>query len=299
MSSGSKVLVLISMTFLWELECNDGTNVGLAAGRYSGNSRPDLYRTPHALQRLLGPIGPALHCGVFVISQCMHFLTLCDGGFWFIATGADGSNIFTFFFLCSPPDVFGNFFIEWDSTKLWESKETTRGANNWGFSVREEVGDTIWIAGRGLKVAGRGRLLLARWRLRWVGLSVAGFPTEEELLLVVVLLSRTETGLEVWKWLWDESLLMEGFCFLRVMPPLEKESSTNVESHSSCTMSSYWERKQNIRNNKINNGNKKEKEKGNRTRRLKSNQLKRQEFVERDDDPALKGRSQDFIVHES
>lgn len=67
-------LFLISTTFLWEFECIDGTKVGLAAGRYSGKSRPDRYRTPHALQRVFGPIGPSLHCGVFVTSQCIHFL---------------------------------------------------------------------------------------------------------------------------------------------------------------------------------------------------------------------------------
>lgn len=32
----------ISTTFLWELEWMAGTKVGLAAGRYSGKSRPDL-----------------------------------------------------------------------------------------------------------------------------------------------------------------------------------------------------------------------------------------------------------------
>lgn len=41
--SDSKLsLHLISRTFLCELECTAGQNVGLAAGRYSGNSRPDL-----------------------------------------------------------------------------------------------------------------------------------------------------------------------------------------------------------------------------------------------------------------
>ena len=58
--------------------------VGLAAGRYSGKSLPDLYRTPQALQRVFDPIGPALHCGVLVISQCIRFLTDCeDGELWF------------------------------------------------------------------------------------------------------------------------------------------------------------------------------------------------------------------------
>lgn len=47
--------------------------MGLAAGRYSGTSRPDLYRTPHALHSVFGPIGPVLHCGVFSDAQWRHF----------------------------------------------------------------------------------------------------------------------------------------------------------------------------------------------------------------------------------
>lgn len=47
--------------------------MGLAAGRYSGTSRPDLYRTPHALHNVFGPIGPVLHCGVFSEAQWRHF----------------------------------------------------------------------------------------------------------------------------------------------------------------------------------------------------------------------------------
>lgn len=61
-----------SITFLWELECWFSTNVGLAAGLYSGTRRPDLCLTPHALQRVFGPSGPVLHCGVFSEAQCVH-----------------------------------------------------------------------------------------------------------------------------------------------------------------------------------------------------------------------------------
>uniref|UniRef100_A0A804LN79 Uncharacterized protein n=1 Tax=Zea mays TaxID=4577 RepID=A0A804LN79_MAIZE len=61
-----------SMTLRCELECCVSTKVGLAAGRYSGTSRPDLKRTPHALHRVLGPSGPVLHCGVFSDAQCVH-----------------------------------------------------------------------------------------------------------------------------------------------------------------------------------------------------------------------------------
>lgn len=54
-------------------------NVGLAAGRYSGTSRPDLYLTPQALHSVFGPIGPVRHCGVFSDAQCVHFRPLDDG----------------------------------------------------------------------------------------------------------------------------------------------------------------------------------------------------------------------------
>lgn len=62
-----------SKTFLCELECLADTKVGLAAGRYSGTSRPDLKRTPHALQSVFGPMGPVRHCGVFSAAQWRHF----------------------------------------------------------------------------------------------------------------------------------------------------------------------------------------------------------------------------------
>ena len=87
------------------------------------------------------------------------------------------------------------------------------------------------IARRGLKVAGRGRLLRARPRLPGVmvsGLRGTFFSPEQELLL-----SRTETGLEVWNCWWDESLLMNDSSFFMVRLPPEKESSTKFESHSS------------------------------------------------------------------
>lgn len=58
-------IILISITLLWEFECNKLTKVGLLAGLYSGNNLPDfLYLTPHALHNVLGPNGPLLHCGV-------------------------------------------------------------------------------------------------------------------------------------------------------------------------------------------------------------------------------------------
>lgn len=68
--------LLISITFLCEFECFSLEKVGLLAGRYSGASLPDLYLTPQALQRVFGPRGPALHCGVFSDPQCWHFLPI-------------------------------------------------------------------------------------------------------------------------------------------------------------------------------------------------------------------------------
>ncbi|URD99294.1 hypothetical protein MUK42_36975 [Musa troglodytarum] len=48
------------------------TKVGLQAGRYSGRRRPDLNRTPQALQSVLAPSGPARHCGVFWAPQWLQ-----------------------------------------------------------------------------------------------------------------------------------------------------------------------------------------------------------------------------------
>lgn len=61
-----------SMTLRCEFECWVSTNVGLAAGRYSGTSRPDLNRTPHALQSVFGPNGPVRHCGVLSVAQWLQ-----------------------------------------------------------------------------------------------------------------------------------------------------------------------------------------------------------------------------------
>jgi hypothetical protein len=81
-----------SSTLRCEFECLDTTKVGLAAGLYSGTSRPDLYLTPQALHRVFGPIGPVRHCGVLSVSQCRH-LRPPDGG----ASANTGTS---FFFSC-------------------------------------------------------------------------------------------------------------------------------------------------------------------------------------------------------
>jgi len=165
--SDSKLsLHLISRTFLCELECTDGQNVGLAAGRYSGKSRPDLYRTPQALQSVFGPIGPALHCGVLVISQCMHFLTGSEPFCSPPSVGAVGSGALTFFFfLVSPEESFGFLTKIRDSAKFSKSEDSALVEKTLGCmfsSTEEEVGEMRFMAERGLKAVGRGRLVRAR-----------------------------------------------------------------------------------------------------------------------------------------
>lgn len=256
----SSVLFLISNTFLWEFECNDGMNVGLAAGRYSGKSLPDLYRTPQALQSVFGPIGPARHCGVLVISQCIHFLTDCDDGkFWFPAPPSNGGAsekdnlIFLFLIFCvpDPAPCFGNLTKGRDSAKLSVSDAAFgTSCNAWSgvvVSVTEEAGEIRWIIGdRGLKVAGRGRLLRARPRC-WPGVATVGsglrgcrvLSLEQELLL-----SRTETGLEVWNWLLLCVKSLTSSLFI-VRPSPQNESSTKFASQSNWTMSSYCKQQTN------------------------------------------------------
>jgi len=81
------------------------------------------------------------------------------------------------------------------------------------------------MAGRGLKVVGRGRFVRAffSWLMGMV------LPLEVELQL-----SRTEIGLEVWNWPCEVSLVEVKLVFFSmVIPPPEKESSTKFESHSS------------------------------------------------------------------
>ncbi|GER50312.1 cysteine-rich RLK (RECEPTOR-like protein kinase)18 [Striga asiatica] len=73
--------------------------VGLKAGLYSGKSRPDLYRTPHALHKVFGPKGPARHCGVFCTSQCVHLRPETQSGsallFCFLARDFSGRENFS------------------------------------------------------------------------------------------------------------------------------------------------------------------------------------------------------------
>jgi hypothetical protein len=81
------------------LACSDGSKVGLASGRYSGSSRPCLYRTPHALHSVLRPSGPSRHCGVDDDPQCRHCFADFGGHHGFFAEATEAGVFFLFFFL--------------------------------------------------------------------------------------------------------------------------------------------------------------------------------------------------------
>lgn len=99
------VFRLISTTLRWEFECNLLENVGLFAGRYSGSSRPDLYRTPQALHSVFGPMGPARHCGVLSDWQCKHLRPS----------------------RAPPADVRGNNQVSWPSHIAWSGNSPWLG----------------------------------------------------------------------------------------------------------------------------------------------------------------------------
>lgn len=158
-----------------------------------------------------------------------------------MTAGPSGNEtLIFFFFLFSPEACFGSLIIGIDSAKFSESEDGLEMTFGCVFSPK--AGEISCIAGRGLNVAGRGRLLRARPQgtgttLTMSGLRDAGFSPEQELLL-----SRTETGLDVRNWLCTRSLLVmldDASSFFMVRLPSEKESSTKFESHSNWTMSSY------------------------------------------------------------
>lgn len=190
LSAGSLALFLISTTFLWEFECCDGTNVGLAAGRYSGNRRPDRYRTPHALHRVFGPNGPSLHCGVFVASQWVHFLITaarCEEAFCRWAQSETSNEFSTLcgqsFVKSTPKGRWNNFFL---LSLLFLAFEIFGEVE-----VVENSGDT---KSHGFTPAGLTRFDLLRTGIALSDLIDKLFPPEQGPLL-----SRTETGLWVWK----------------------------------------------------------------------------------------------------
>ena len=104
------------------MACSDGSKVGLASGRYSGSSRPCLYRTPHALHSVLRPIGPSRHCGVDDDPQCRHRFADFRGRHGFFLGVFGAFFFFVFFFLtrntagadgdaASDLPCFGGFFL--------------------------------------------------------------------------------------------------------------------------------------------------------------------------------------------
>lgn len=133
--------------------------MGLAAGRYSGSSRPERYRTPQALHSVFGPNGPSLHCGVLVTSQCVHFLNKLE------SMTLDCCDNFLLFF--SFPFLASEFFL-----------------------AAKAVQDAGAIKIHGFKVDDRARL---ERRPLVPKLEDVLFPPEQELLC-----SRTEIGLCVW-----------------------------------------------------------------------------------------------------
>lgn len=172
---------LISRTFLWQFECTAGTKVGLAAGRYSGKRRPDRYRTPQALHSVLGPIGPSLHCGVFVTSQCMHFLGTAEPCDENLFISASSESMKRSFFLC-----FFALLSSFSASPV--SKSDSEAGVLWCFRKAGEL-RMKGTENRELQLEGRRRLLRARFA-GMTGRSKLEFSTEEELLL-----SKTETGL--------------------------------------------------------------------------------------------------------
>lgn len=160
--------------------------MGLAAGRYSGRRRPDLKRTPHALQRVFGPIGPSRHCGVFVTSQCKHLLTSigCREVDFFVSLKSESHVRFIFFF---------SLFLPGSSVR-WLSDSDSEPTDELDPREVEEVEDTKGNVKCALKADARLRLLRPRFtRKPSLGLIGTGFAAEQ-----VLLLSSTDTGLEVW-----------------------------------------------------------------------------------------------------
>jgi hypothetical protein len=121
-------LFLISNTFRWLLEWISLLKVGLQAGLYSEKSRPDLYRTPHALHRVLAPKGPVLHCGVFWTWQWLH--RRCKwASSWASAPVTWASAFFFCFFAGGSPETKGGG----DGKNGRKSKGLRAQARGFGF----------------------------------------------------------------------------------------------------------------------------------------------------------------------
>lgn len=208
-----------SSTFRCELECFVSTKVGLAAGRYSGTSRPDLYLTPQALHSVFGPMGPVRHCGVLSVAQCRHFrpspgLPAPPSGFSFFFGAA-------FRVFLPTVDAAGGSGCGSETTTSDDSGEDSVGERR----RRREVQ---------LQGAARDRLLRALAGTNMSGLNIG-------LVLFWLLVSG-------WNW-WVSEAASSGRAFIPDIScsfwrsSLENDSSEKLEScHSSSAKSSYCQK---------------------------------------------------------
>lgn len=255
--------LLSSSTFRCELECLVRTNVGLAAGRYSGTSLPDLYLTPQALHSVFGPIGPVLHCGVLYVAQWRHFLT-------------------------SPPPLMAilvfsqpSFFLGFDFAAVFLPPPTELVAMS-DWSEHEDIVDVVVVVvvvavaavavgmtGEGettrsldvqLHGAARERLLRALAGTAVSGRNIIGWWSW--VTAVAPPPSRWWFGSDRWNsssswWVSGDGSLLFGdvlipdikcnFC----KSSLENESSTKFDSHSNSANSSYYPKKKTKNQNQI------------------------------------------------
>jgi len=199
-----------SSTLRCEFECFVRTNVGLAAGLYSGTSRPDLYLTPQALHSVFGPMGPVRHCGVLSVAQWRH-----------LRPSPPLPSPLSFFLGVA----FAGFFVpEWV-----ETGETT------SVSEDDVVGDRT--RRRDAQLHGGPRDLLLR--------ALAGTDTSELNIGLFLVGSEWNPFLVGSEW---NPRAFDTWSFLAFMPDiscifcrssLENDSSTKFESHSSSAISSY------------------------------------------------------------
>lgn len=204
------------------MECLVSTNVGLAAGRYSGTSLPDLYLTPHALQRVFGPMGPVRHCGVLSVAQWRHFR---PSPLLPMPAATAAAAAASFFFGAAV------FFPELDVVMSDSEDDEMAGAVVAVLSTEGER-DTkrrdVQLHG----AAARERLLRA---LAGTAAAISGLKVVAGL----------DSGWKwwVWDWDWDDSSSFPAFipeisCSF-CKSSLENDSSTKFDSHSSSATSSY------------------------------------------------------------
>lgn len=184
------------------------TNVGLAAGRYSGTRRPDLYRTPQALHNVFGPIGPVRHCGVLSVAQWRHLRPS--------PLPADEVSSGVSFFLAVFFAVFG----------CGVSVTTT------SVSEEEFVGESTDNREFHMQGAARDRLL----RAALAGTVISGRKPDDEWFRFNPVWN-SEVFEASSSWSVREFIPDIKLSFSKSW--VEKESSTKLESHSSSAKSSY------------------------------------------------------------